>query len=64
MRTLDEPVEAFGASYDEVVDTITWTAVEGTRIEPGQFEQFWVSAGPMPSDVEMLEFAALQTYDS
>ena len=64
MRTLDEPVEAFGGTYDEVVDTITWTAVEGTRIEPGQFEQFWVSAGPMPSDVETLEFAAVQTYDS
>ena len=64
MRTLDEPMEAFGSTFDEVVDTITWTAVEGTRIEPGQFEQFWVSAGPMPSDVETLAFAALQTYDS
>ena len=64
MRTLDEPVEAFGTSFDEVVDTVTWTADDGTRIGPGQFDQFWVSAGPMPEGVDTLEFPALQTYDS
>src|SRR5688572_14517579 len=26
MRTLDEPVEAFGSTFDDVVDTVTWTA--------------------------------------
>jgi uncharacterized protein YcnI len=64
MRTLDEPVEAFGSSITEVVDTVTWTAAEGTRIEPGQFDQFWLSVGPMPTDVDALEFPAVQTYDS
>jgi uncharacterized protein YcnI len=63
MRALDEPVEAFGSSFDEVVDTVTWTASEGTVIGPGQFEEFWVSAGPMPTGVDTLEFPALQTYE-
>ncbi len=63
-RTLTEPVEAFGASYDNVVDTITWTAEEGVRIEPGQFDMFWVSVGPLPDDVDVLGFPAVQTYDS
>jgi uncharacterized protein YcnI len=62
-RTLSEPVEAFGASYDTVVDTVSWTADEGVRIEPGQFDMFWVSAGPMPDAATALEFPALQTYD-
>jgi uncharacterized protein YcnI len=64
MRTLDEPVEAFGSSISEVVDTVTWTAADGTGIEPGQFDQFWLSVGPMPTDVDTLEFPAVQTYDS
>jgi uncharacterized protein YcnI len=64
MRTLDEPIEAFGTTFDEVVDTITWTAADDNRIEPGEFDQFWVSVGPLPTDVETLDFPALQTYDS
>ena len=63
-RTLSEPVEAFGASYDTVVDSITWTADEGVRIGPGQFDIFWVSVGPLPDDVDALGFPAVQTYDS
>lgn len=64
MRTLDEPVEAFGTSIAEVVDTITWTATGDTQIGPGQFELFWVSAGAMPTDVDSLAFPTLQTYSS
>ena len=59
-RTLDEPVEAESGEITEVVSTITWT---GGPIEPGQFQQFDVSAGPLPDDVDMLEFPALQTYE-
>jgi uncharacterized protein YcnI len=64
MRTLDEPIEVFGSNYSEVVDTITWTASSGTRLEPGQFDLFWISVGPVPTDVDSLGFPALQTYDS
>ena len=63
-RTLDEPIEAFGTSYDTVVDTITWTADDGVRIGPGEFDTFWVSVGPLPSDVDTVEFPALQTYEN
>jgi uncharacterized protein YcnI len=60
-RTLDEPVESEGGEIDEVVATVTWT---GGPIEPGQFQVFEVSAGPLPEDVDALVFPTLQTYDS
>ena len=63
-RTLETPVEAFGATFDTAVDAVTWTATGDTKIGPGQFEQFWISAGAMPTDVDVLEFPAVQTYDS
>jgi len=62
-RTLDEPVEAFGATYDTVIDTISWTADEGVGIEPGEFDMFWLSVGPLPDAAGTLEFPAVQTYD-
>jgi periplasmic copper chaperone A len=64
MQQLDPPVEMFGSSFGEAVDTITWTAEEGTQIGPGEFDWFWVSAGAMPTDVDVLEFPAVQTYAS
>jgi len=49
---------------EDVVDTITWTASDGAQIDPGEFDQFWVSVGQLPEDVESIDFPALQTYDS
>ena len=46
----------------EAVSTITWTAQSGTRIEPGQFQEFEVSAGRMP-EVDSISFPAEQTYE-
>ena len=63
-RTLEEPLEGEGQSITEVVDTVTWTATGDTQIAPGQFELFWISAGPMPTDVTELAFPAVQTYSS
>ena len=63
-RQLGTPLDVEGSSIDQVVDTITWTATGDTQIKPGQFELFWVSAGPMPSDVTSLSFPAIQTYSS
>lgn len=59
MKTLDEPIEAFGASIDEVVDTVTWT---GGTINPGEFDEFYFSA-KVPDEPGELEFTAEQTYD-
>ncbi len=58
-RTLDEPVEAEGGEITEVVDAVTWS---GGTVNPGEFQEFNVSAGPLPSDVDELAFPALQTY--
>jgi len=60
-RKLDKPVEAFGESYDEVVDTVTWS---GGEIAPGQFDTFSLSVGPLPEDVDSIAFPAIQTYSS
>ena len=63
-RTLGTPVEAFGSSFSEVVDTITWTATGDVAVQAGQFDWFWVSAGAMPTDVDSLSFPTIQTYSS
>jgi uncharacterized protein YcnI len=59
-RTLDEPMEVEGSEITEVASKITW---EGGSIAPGQFEQFLVSAGPLPEDADSMMFPAIQTYD-
>ncbi|MFM7617087.1 MAG: YcnI family protein [Actinomycetes bacterium] len=55
---LSKPIDVDGTKFTEAVSTITWT---GGRIEPGEFQQFVVDAGPIP-DVTSLEFKAVQTY--
>jgi periplasmic copper chaperone A len=61
MRTLTEPVEGEGGEISEVVGKVTWT---GGTINPGEFQEFNISAGPLPEDVDTLEFPAIQTYAS
>ena len=63
-RTLETPVEGEGGTITEAVDTITWTATGDTQINPGEFDWFWVSAGPLPTDVDSLSFPTIQTYSS
>lgn len=57
-----QPLEAFGSPVTEVVQRITWTAAPGTKgISPDEFDEFEVSAGPLP-ETDTLTFKALQTY--
>jgi uncharacterized protein YcnI len=58
-RHLDQPIDAEGEQIADVVDTITWTAAAGGGFGPGEFEDFEVSAGPMPAT--SLEFPTVQT---
>lgn len=58
--TIDPPLEVHGEEVTERVASVTWT---GGSIGPGEFEQFLLSAGPMP-ETDELEFGALQTYDN
>lgn len=61
-RTLDEPIEAGeGDPVTEVVSTITWS---GGLIKPGEFQDFPVSLGPLPEDVDSLTFPSIQTYEN
>jgi uncharacterized protein YcnI len=61
-RTLDEPIEAGeGDPVTEVVSKITWS---GGVIQPGEFQDFPVSLGPLPEDVESLAFPSIQTYEN
>ncbi|GAA0425772.1 membrane protein [Acrocarpospora corrugata] len=48
-----------GDEVTEAVLKITWT---GGKIEPGQFQEFEVSVGPLPTDVDELAFPTEQTY--
>ena len=45
----------------EAVTKITWTATAG-GLEPGQFDLFTVSAGPLPTKSNKVVFKVLQTY--
>nr|WP_249715026.1 YcnI family protein [Micromonospora sp. NBRC 107566] len=47
---------------DNTVSKITWTADANAVIKPGQFQEFPVSVGPLPTNTDRLIFKALQTY--
>lgn len=55
------PLKTDDGTVDQAVTKIVWT---GGKIAPGQFQQFPVSLGPLPSDTDVLAFKTLQTYDN
>jgi uncharacterized protein YcnI len=59
---LDKPVKVGKSEATEAISTIIWTANPGTRINPGEFQEFDISAGPLP-DADQLVIPATQTYD-
>lgn len=58
---LDEPLEVHGSQVTEAPSKIIWT---GGEISPGTFQQFPLSVGRLPADVDQLVLKAIQTYDS
>jgi uncharacterized protein YcnI len=58
---LAKPITTDDGQVTDAVSQITWT---GGKIAPGQFQQFPVAIGPVPSDTGQLTFKALQTYDN
>ncbi|MDM4722723.1 YcnI family protein [Micromonospora sp. WMMA1363] len=60
-RKLDQPVEMHGSQLTEAVSKLTWTADPDAVIEPGTFQEFPVSMGPLPKADQMV-FKSLQTY--
>jgi uncharacterized protein YcnI len=61
--TLPTPLESDDGPITEAVSKITWTAAAGAAVQPGQFQEFDVSAGPLP-EVDRIVFKALQTYSN
>ncbi|MFE7559205.1 YcnI family protein [Kitasatospora sp. NPDC057500] len=61
---LDKPIKVHGNDVNEAVSKITWTADAGVKIAPGQFQDFRVSLGPLPTDTDTLVFKALQSYEN
>ncbi|MFI6817844.1 YcnI family protein [Nonomuraea sp. NPDC050328] len=59
---LPKPVKtAYGETVTEAVTKIVWT---GGKINPGEFQEFEVSMGPLPKDAAQIVFPATQTYSS
>jgi uncharacterized protein YcnI len=59
MRKLDAPVKTQHGEIVSAVDTITW---EGGTIDPGEYQDFAILAGPIPAAAKQLVFKAVQTY--
>ena len=47
----------------QAVSKITWTATDG-GLNPGEFDLFTISAGPLPTKPNKLTFKAIQTYSN
>ncbi|XVQ89229.1 DUF1775 domain-containing protein [Microbispora siamensis] len=59
---LPEPVVSDdGDKITESVLKITWS---GGKITPGQFQEFEASVGPLPTNVDALQFPTTQTYSN
>ncbi len=58
---LPEPVENEGTTITKAVQTVTWTAEKGNQISSGEYQEFSISAGPLPAAGD-LALPATQTY--
>lgn len=59
---LPEPVDFYGTELTEAPSRVVWTAQPGAEIADGQFQEFEVSAGPLPDAGTRLVLPAHQTY--
>jgi uncharacterized protein YcnI len=59
--TLGKPVTTDDGTFSTAVSLVTW---RGGKILPGQFQDFSVSADPLPTGISQLVFKAIQTYSN
>ena len=59
--TLAHPLTTDDGTFTTAVDEVTWV---GGIIAPGQYQDFSVSADPLPAGVSQLAFKAIQTYSN
>ncbi|MFI0366255.1 YcnI family protein [Actinomadura sp. 1N219] len=58
---LATPLKTHGGEQTEAVTKITWS---GGKIDPGTFQEFDVSLGPLPTNTGEMMFKADQTYSN
>lgn len=58
---LNPPVTEGKFTLTEAVESVTWAAQNGNGVQPGEFQEFSLSVGPVP-DVDSLVLPAIQTY--
>ncbi|MDQ7804003.1 YcnI family protein [Amycolatopsis sp. A133] len=51
-----------GTQITEAVTAVTWTAQPGSELKAVDYQEFSVSFGPLPTNVDQVEFPAHQTY--
>jgi periplasmic copper chaperone A len=59
---LAQPVKTGDATLTEAPATVTFTAANPVAIGPGQFDEFELSGGPLPSSARQLTLPAAQYY--
>lgn len=61
-----QPIPGWTSVVDKnaegLATAVTWTAGPGAEVLPGQFQQFLLSAGPLPEE-DTVSFPAVQTYN-
>lgn len=59
--TLARPVTTDDGTFNSAVSEVIWS---GGQIRPGQFQDFTISADPLPEGIGKLVFKAIQTYSN
>jgi uncharacterized protein YcnI len=60
-QKLKTPVKTNVATITDAITSVVWTAGTGAAVKPGQFQQFTITAGPVP-DTGKIVLPAKQTY--
>lgn len=64
MVHLARPVRMATTTITDAVGSVVWTAAPGTRINPGEFQEFTISVEGLPTNTGTVVMPALQTYDN
>src|SRR4051794_2720888 len=56
---LPKPIKSDDGTVTEAVTKVTWSK---GQIKPGEFQEFDLSMGPLPTNTDTLSFKAIQTY--
>ncbi len=63
-QKLATPIKSEEPGEEDVTEYISKVTWEGGTIGPGEFQEFEVSGGPLPDDVDEITLKAVQTYAS